>query len=119
MLKILADECIHIDLILAIKKRGFDVISIREAGLIGASDKEVFNFAVREKRILLTFDRGFGDIFRFAIARSAGVVVVLIDQMTKKEIIEIVLGFLAFIKASGVGGRLAIIGKNRARIIER
>jgi len=47
MLKILADECIHRDLIRALMKAGFNILTISEANLKGASDDSVFNFAVK------------------------------------------------------------------------
>ncbi len=35
-----ADECIHTDLIVAMRNAGFDVLTAREAGLIGQMSKE-------------------------------------------------------------------------------
>lgn len=119
MLKIFADECINTNLILAIKNSGFYVLSTKEAGLTGASDEEVFDFAIEKDLIIFTSDRGFGDIFRFNIGNSCGVVIVLIDQMTQEEIINVTVGFFNFIKESGIEGKLAIIGKNKIRIVGR
>ena len=76
--RVLADECVNTDVVLGLRENGVDVLTIKEAGLTGADDKTVFEFAVSNKRILLSFDRGFGDIFRFYIASSEGVIVVLI-----------------------------------------
>ena len=120
MFKVLADECVHTDVITTIKEHGFDVVSVKEAGLTGCGDEEIFNFAIESKRILLTFDRGFGDIFRFNISKSAGVVIILVGQMNRKEIIKITLGFFLFIvKQADVGGYLAIVGRNKIRIAKR
>ena len=87
MLKIFADECINTDLVLTIKNSGFYVLSTKEAGLTGASDEEVFDFAIEKDLVILTADRGFGDIFRFNIGNSRGVIVVLVDQMTREELL--------------------------------
>ena len=70
MLKFFADECINKDIVMALRQQGFDVLTVREAGLTGADDENVLKFASENKRILLTFDRGFGDIFRFNISKS-------------------------------------------------
>jgi len=115
MLKILADECIHNDLIEALKEEGFDVSNVREIEQ-GADDEKVFEFAVKEKRILLTFDREFGNIFRFDIKNSFGVVIILIGQLKKEEVIK---NTTTFFKSEGVRnlkGKLAIIGKKKVRI---
>ena len=115
MLKILADECIHNDLVEALKEEGFDVSNVREIEQ-GADDEKVFEFAVKEKRILLTFDREFGNIFRFDIKNSFGVVIILIGQLKKEEVIK---NTSAFFKSKGVKnlkGKLALIGKKKVRI---
>lgn len=119
MLKLMADECIHNDVILALRQNGFDVLTIKEAGLTGSDDEIIFNFAQDKQRILLTFDRSFGDIFHFNITKSSGVIIVLISQMTKNEVINILLNFLNLIKNQGIDGKLVIIGKTKIRISGR
>jgi predicted nuclease of predicted toxin-antitoxin system len=115
MLKILADECVHKDLVEALKEEGFDVSDIREVEQ-GADDEKVFEFAVKEKRILLTFDREFGDIFRFDIKNSFGVVIILIAQLKKEEAIKNISAFFKSEVAKNSKGKLAIIGKKKVRI---
>lgn len=120
MTRFFADECVNKDVVDAIRKSGFDVLTVREAKLAGFSDDAVFDFACRAKRILLTFDRGFGDIFRFNISRSFGVIVVLVGQLEKDEIAGAVINFLDAVKNNGgLKNRLAIIGKNRIRVISQ
>lgn len=117
MLKIFADECVHIDLISALKRGGHNVKTARDAGFAGADDSAIFRFAAEDKRILLTFDRGFGDVFRFNIKQSKGIVIILVGQMEREEIINNTLSFFAFIVEHNISGKLAIVGRNRIRII--
>ena len=118
--KFLADECVNADIVLGLREKGIDVLTVREAGLIGSDDETVFDIACEKKRILLSFDRGFGDIFRFNIGKSGGVIVVLVGQMSKSEIVKIILIFLKAIKTSAdLRGKLAILGKTRIRLINR
>jgi len=119
MLKIFADECVHQDMISALEQNDFDVMTANQAGLTGSDDESIFNFALENKQILLTFDRGFGDIFRFSIAKSSGVIIMLMSQMSKTETIDILLKFLDFIKKDKLNGKLAIIGKTKIRISTR
>ena len=119
MLKFFADECINTDIILALRQNNFNVKTVREVKLTGTSDDEVFNFAKNSKRILLTFDRGFGDIFRFDIANSFGIVVILNGKMKKDEVIKIILEFIKFIANKNLKGKLVIVGKNKIRIVGR
>lgn len=116
MLKLLADECIHHDLIEFLRVSSFDVLSAKEANISGVDDALVFNFSIKTKRTLLTFDRGFGDIFSFDIKNSWGIVIVLIGRMTKKEILQNTLTFLKSKIAQNLKGKLVIIGKKKVRI---
>jgi len=119
MLKIFADECVHTDLIKAIKSLGVDIITTQETKLSGKSDEDIFNYCVKSNRILLTFDRGFGDIFRFDIATSEGVVILLISRMKKEEILGIATSFFKKYQNKNLKGKLVIIGKTRVRILKR
>lgn len=120
MIKLLADECVNTDVVLGLRKEGLDVLTVREASLTGTDDERIFKFAVENKRVLFSFDRGFGDIFRFNIKRSSGVMIVLVGQMRKGDIVKIVLGFLAVLgKRASLRGKLAILGKTRIRVIRR
>lgn len=118
--KFLADECVNTDVVLGLRQAKIDVLTVREAGLTGSDDDAIFNFALENKRVLLSFDRGFGDIFRFNISKSYGVIIILIGQMSKSEIVKIILTFLTAIKTdAGLRGKLAILGKTRIRLINR
>lgn len=116
--KIFADECVHQELIESLRQTGFDISSVKEIDLAGVNDDFIFNFAVKKKKILLTFDRGFGDFFRFDIKNSSGVVIVLIGKMEKKEIIRNILLFFKSKIAEELSGKLVIIGKKKIRIKE-
>ena len=118
--KFFSDECVNTDVVLGLRENDIDVLTVREAGLSGGTDNSIFSFAVENKRVLLSFDRGFGDIFRFNISKSYGVVVVLVGLMRKEEIVKIILTFLGIVKTpAGLRGRLAILGKTRIRLINR
>ncbi|MFH1564861.1 MAG: DUF5615 family PIN-like protein [bacterium] len=120
MLKFIADECVNQDIVLVLRQSGLDVLTIREAGLTGTDDEFVFNFAHEHKRILLTYDRGFGDIFRFNISKSNGIIIILIGQMEKNKIAQILLSFISTInKTENLLGKLVIIGKSKIRITNR
>ncbi len=120
MFKFFADECVNTDVIRGLREAEIDVLTVREARLSGADDDTVFKFAGENKRILLSFDRGFGDIFRFNIGKSYGVVIVLVGQMGKTEIVSTILTFLSVMnKAGALRGKLAILGKTRIRLVNR
>lgn len=53
-------ENIHSDVVTFLRHRGHNVLDVREAGLIGASDVELIRLAHAEGRVVLTHDRDFG-----------------------------------------------------------
>lgn len=58
-MKFLADEDFPKPLVIKIQKLGFSVKTIQQKKLQGSSDETVANLALREKRIVLTFDKDF------------------------------------------------------------
>ena len=119
MHRFLADECIHTDIISALRQEGFEVSTVKQAGLSGADDDAVFNFALEKSLILITFDRGFGDIFRYHISKGPGIIIVLINRMTREEIVPIIINFILFSKDRDFSGKLVLVGKSKIRISER
>jgi predicted nuclease of predicted toxin-antitoxin system len=73
-MRILADENIPGDAVAMLRARGHDVLSIRTDSP-GATDEANLARAVSEQRVLITFDKDFGDlVFRRGQAASCGVV---------------------------------------------
>ena len=58
----LLDENLSPRMAKVLARAGYDAISVYEAGLSGATDAEVFGFAVREGRYLVTLDEGDGGL---------------------------------------------------------
>lgn len=57
----LADECVATPLVAFLRAGGHDVLYIVES-VSGLSDSDVIALALREKRLLLTEDKDFGDL---------------------------------------------------------
>src|SRR3989338_10069778 len=85
---IFLDHCVHKDLITSLKEAGYQVITAAEAKLDHATDTDIFDYCITRDCILLTFDKDFGNILRFNIRTSPGVVITYIEHMTKEEIIN-------------------------------
>lgn len=58
-MKFLADEDFPKPLVVKIRNLGFSVKTIQQENLQGSSDETVASIAIKEKRILLTFDTDF------------------------------------------------------------
>ncbi len=73
-MRFLADENFPGLAVAALRSAGHDVLWICEASP-GSSDQEVLQIAGKERRILLTFDKDFGELaFRIGLSMSSGVI---------------------------------------------
>ncbi len=71
----LADESCAGPVIRALREAGHDVVAIAEVAK-GATDEQVLERALNEKRILITEDRDFGELVYARGRSSAGVILV-------------------------------------------
>lgn len=74
-LKLLVDECVARPLVAALRRRFSDTISVAEVAP-GARDRDVLDWAIRERRAVVTEDYDFGElVFRSGLAAEAIVIV--------------------------------------------
>jgi predicted nuclease of predicted toxin-antitoxin system len=72
--RILANENFPAPLIRELRRRGHDVASVKEL-MCGAEDHEVLARAQEESRLVVTFDKDFGELaYRFKLPASSGVI---------------------------------------------
>ena len=69
------DENLPHDLAMALRRDGRDVHTVVEEHLAGESDPVVVAAATDEGRLLLTLDRGIGDLRRYPPGSHAGILV--------------------------------------------
>ena len=116
-LQLLTDECIPKDLVESLKTAGFEVLMAVEAGLGGKTDDEVYEYAVNHNLSLVTFDRGFGQIYKYDFSQSPGIVIILIKGMSREQILAIPIAFLK--NLASIKNKLVIIGRTKVRMIEK
>jgi predicted nuclease of predicted toxin-antitoxin system len=73
--RFLVDESLGVGVALVLRQAGWNVRYVDDVGLAGHSDEDVFAFAHRDDRIILTHDTGFLDDRRFPPHRNSGIVV--------------------------------------------
>ena len=73
-MKLLANENFPQSSVRILKDAGYDIMSVGDE-FVGILDSEVIDFATKEHRIILTFDRDYGElIFKRVYRPSAGVI---------------------------------------------
>ena len=75
-MRLLADENVPLETVRALRSAGHDVYSATEAAS-GAPDLTLLERAIQEDRLIVTFDRDFGDLAVRSPARIQGGVLLL------------------------------------------
>ncbi len=111
--RLLADENIPRTVIVTLREKGYDVVSVWELSP-GMSDEEVVELAIKERRIIITFDKDFG---RIALLNPSitGVILLRIPPLNPLYIAERILSSLERIE--NIYNRLIIIRKKTIKIV--
>jgi predicted nuclease of predicted toxin-antitoxin system len=117
--KIFANENLFEPIIDYLKSFGHDVLSIRDAGLSGISDDEVYQRACKENRVIVTMDKDFSRIFRFPSEKCGGIIVVKIYKYTVNETLSMFKKFYESIQEKDIVKNLVIFTPRGTRIRRR
>ena len=75
MLRFVIDEDMPRSTAKILRTKGYEALDVRDLGLRGKSDDEIFKFAQKEKAVILTGDLGFGNLLHFPIGSHVGIVI--------------------------------------------
>lgn len=113
-MRILADENFPRPALDALRKAGWDVFSIAEERP-GVSDEEVAVLCADQQRILLTFDKDFGElIFRRGLPAGSGVVLFRITPESPDEAADVALALVE--SQHGLHGSFCVVTRDRIRV---
>lgn len=114
MMKFIADENIPSEVILKLKNKGYDIISVGSIKK-GLEDLEVVSLALHEKRTIITFDVDFGEIIFKLNKPSKGVIILRVHPQNTKYITSILLKI--FKKEIKFDASFCVVEKDRVKII--
>ena len=113
-MRILADENIPGDGVALLRKHGHDVAWIRSDSP-GATDEANLVRAVSERRLLITFDKDFGElVFRREKTASYGVVLFRISAPSAMAVAETIAATLD--SRNDWGGHFSVVDDRRIRM---
>lgn len=113
-MRLLADENFPIDAINALSSAGHDILWIH-AVAPGVSDREVLRIAQVEKRILLTFDKDFGELaFRARLPSSSGIILFRLKLVPSIDIGRIAVRVLE--SRQDWAGHMSVVDERRIRM---
>ena len=110
------DENLPTDLSDELARRGHDVDTVLDEQLGGRKDPVVVQAATDDSRLLLTLDRGIGDIRSYPPGSHAGVVVLRPTSQDPASILELIRRLLDAHDLDDFSGCVAIVEPTRVRI---
>ncbi|HDY69043.1 MAG: DUF5615 family PIN-like protein [Candidatus Scalindua sediminis] len=100
-----------------LQTKGYTAMDIRDHGLCGAEDEEIYKFAQEEKAVLLTGDKGFGNLLKFPLGSHCGILIARFpDEISTVELNRQLLSDIATLKEDDFFGNLIILAPGRIRI---
>ncbi len=113
----LVDEDLPRSTVSLLKKLNIESIDVRDCGLRGRSDEEIYEFAVEHKMAILTADRGFGNIHRFSLGSHSGIVILKFsNEISSADFDNFVLHNLSRADLGGITGCVVIVEDDKIRI---
>lgn len=113
-MRLLANENFPLDAVEALRADGHDVAWIREDAR-ESSDEQVLARAQQEGRILVTFDKDFGELaFRSKLPATGGVILFRITASSSRRIAQVAVQALA--SRTDWAGHFSVIEDQRIRM---
>jgi predicted nuclease of predicted toxin-antitoxin system len=113
-MRLLANENFPLDAVEALRQRGHDVAWIH-TDAPGSNDRQVLAWAQREDRILVTFDKDFGELaFRARIPNPSGIVLFRISMPSSARIAQVAVKALE--SRTDWSGHFAVVEDTRIRM---
>ncbi|PYT97266.1 MAG: hypothetical protein DMG38_20335 [Acidobacteria bacterium] len=112
-----ADESCARPVIQALREAGHDVVAIAEIAK-GATDDQVLERALKEKRVLITEDRDFGELIYARGRSSAGVILVRFPSRARRAKSATVIQAVSKL-GSRLGDAFTVVEPGRLRISSR
>ena len=112
-MRFVADENFPANAVKELKAAGHDVIWVAAAAP-GSRDEDVVALAAREERIILTFDKDFGELAAQGLPVSSGIILFRLPLPTAADVGTILLARIG--ERTDWGGHFAVIEPGRIRM---
>lgn len=113
-MRLLANENVPLVAVTALRESGHDVVWIRVEAP-GSGDREVLARAQAESRILITFDKDFGELaYRAGLPSACGVILFRIAKSSPEKIARVAVASLK--SRADWAGHFAVIEEQRVRL---
>jgi predicted nuclease of predicted toxin-antitoxin system len=87
-MRFLADMCVDVRIARWLQEKGHDATHLRDEGLHRMPNGEVFQKAINENRVVLTFDLDFGEIAALTKGRKVSVILFRLRNTRTPHVID-------------------------------
>ncbi len=117
-MKVKFDENLDARLVAPLRDNGHEVDTVRDQGLLGVADQELYDHCVQEQLVLVSLDKDFSSILRYPPGSSGGIVILrgpdnLFDTMRR-----LVTTLVEALRKDTPVGKLWIVELGRLRVYE-
>ena len=113
-MQLLANENFPLDAVEALRNEGHEVVWIR-TDAPGSKDRDILHRAVTENRVLLTFDKDFGDLaFQFGLPATCGIVLFRLQASSSLALATMVVA--AIQSRTDWAGNFSVVEAGRVRV---
>jgi predicted nuclease of predicted toxin-antitoxin system len=120
MLRFLVDEDMPKSSAKLLTELGYDAAHVKECGLTGQPDSQIFEFAQEKELIIITRDLGFSNLIDYPLGTHCGIVVFRVPNFfTSANINSVLLNFIRDVNVSEIKNSLTIVSPDHYRIRSR
>jgi len=120
MLRILVDEDMPRPTAGLLQSLGIDAIDLRDIGLKGATDADVFEHAKKQRMIIISRDKEFGNILKYPLGTHHGIIWVNLPYtFIRHQILNAVERFFVEVERNRLPNNLTVLEVGRYRLRER
>lgn len=112
----LVDENIARSVVQALQKEGYDVADMSEYKFSALADKDILRLAEKQKRIVITHDKDFGDLIHQFKQKHQGVILIRLHNQSPQNVIHFLIPFIRKVGLEKLKNRLTIIREGVIRI---
>lgn len=96
---------------------GLDIDRLSERGLATVSDADVVALAKQEQRVIITFDKDFGESYYLRERGTIGVIILRLPDQRRMAVRDILYRFFTnFAAQTALDGLLVVVEQDRVRI---
>ncbi len=117
MARILIDQNVPKRVMDWLKQKGFEIVTLADANLRGATDNKIAAFAIQNKMAVLTQDADFAKMYHNLYRSKLAVILVNTKEGTTQSIIQALDKAQLKLDLKNVQNQLVIITKKRIRIV--